>query len=514
MKKSIFFVLLILYGSGVLMAQDCVPNEEGLYMYYGNLNAGEVSNNFNRADLIKLLSESRDKRFNDEFGETLEKVEKSFPDAVTDFLQRSVTIYSKNDNLVEELSGYKSVFGLVEFICEPKDKLLYEPNDYQGSGHYHRSHLELIKAKEAFDVAKGNSRILIGITDTDLEYCHEDLRDKIHEVTFTPNPSSSLSFHGTMVSGCAAADTDNGVGISSVGFRSEIVFSDRWASDNEVLRIAQIPGVRVINCSWINHCNPSVTREAVYDEILNVHDVVVVAGAGNKPSHCGDNAYVYPAAYPSVISVSSVGHLSDRGYVDPIYGANNWKDVHEQLIGDVTSTHHHNDRVNICAPGYNVKTTALNNSYGGSWGTSFASPIVAGVCALVASVNPCLTAPEIRDIVLSTADASLYNIPENQNYIGLLGTGRVDAEAAVLEALRRGRLFIQNQDYTGYATESSETELYAGRNVTNIMPVGDVTVRQGANVTFRATHKIVLSAGFKVERQAAFRAAIVNSNCL
>jgi len=511
MSKFMLFVPLIFYASGILSGQDCFPDENGSFKFYGNLKIEKVSNDFNEMDLLSLIEQEYESFDQKELKSKIVKVEKSFPTAVTEFLQKAITIYSEDKNLHDLLIPYDKVFGLVEFLCEPEDKLLYEPNDYSNPPwDQHKSHLELVNAKEAYDITRGDPRILIGITDTHIEDTHEDLSGKIDQIV---QNSPGNDFHGTHVSGCAAAHTDNDKGISSTGFKSKIVFSSILYSDSEVLQIAQIPGVRVINCSWINNCSHNVTQEILYEEIRDVHNVVVIAGAGNTATHCASNAYVYPAAYNSVISVTSVGHINDVGYMNPTLGGNNWKDCHEERIGDVTSTHHHNDKVNICAPGYNVLSTSPNNSYTGSWGTSFASPMVAGICALVAAVNPCLTASEIQDIVLNSADASIYSIPENSNYTGLLGTGRVDAKAAVNMALEEDRLYIQNQDFYSNSVESSETDLWAGYDVTTALPYGNVIVKTGANVTFEATHKIIFSEGFKVENQATFKAKIYESNC-
>ena len=66
-------------------------------------------------------------------------------------------------------------------------------------------------------------------------------------------------------------------------------------------------------------------------------------------------------------------------------------------------------------------------------GSSFAAAIVSGVCALMYSVNPALTPLEVEDIIKSTA-ADIYSIPENTEYKGLLGAGRIDAYKAVKKA--------------------------------------------------------------------------------
>jgi subtilisin family serine protease len=68
--------------------------------------------------------------------------------------------------------------------------------------------------------------------------------------------------------------------------------------------------------------------------------------------------------------------------------------------------------------------------YGFCSGTSFATPIVAGVCGLIKSINPCLTPAEIQYIIKSTTDP----IADAAQYSGLVGTGRINAYQAVLLA--------------------------------------------------------------------------------
>ena len=309
---------------------------------------------------------------------------------------------------------------------------------------------------------------------------------------------------------------DNGIGLSSIGFNSNIAFTDDLFNNNEVLLLAQVPGVRVINCSWLNGCTFSQTDNNLYASIRDDHNVVVTAGAGNGPDHCGENALIYPAAYESVINVTSIGHQFNVGTTTLINGQNikfNWKDCYLHNA-DVPASHHHNNTaVDICAPGFNVGSITMNNGYTGVWGTSFAAPQVAGVCALVAAVDPCLTAQQIRDIVVQTADPSIYQISVNQPVIGLLGSGRLDAYQAVKRAFDLGSIFVQNRTYNGNATEDAHILLKAGYNVTNNQAFGLVTINPNSNVTFRATREIVLSQGFTVSNNANFQAEIYVSPC-
>jgi len=63
-------------------------------------------------------------------------------------------------------------------------------------------------------------------------------------------------------------------------------------------------------------------------------------------------------------------------------------------------------------------------------GTSMASPVTAGLCGLILSVNPDLTPDELETVLKSTCD-NIYNVPGNENYAGMLGAGRINAYAAV-----------------------------------------------------------------------------------
>jgi hypothetical protein len=409
-------------------------------------------------------------------------------------LQRTITVNSNINDLDVTLNIFKDLIELVEIICFSEPFFLsdpYEPNDYAITGaYYENSHLDLINATQAWGITTGDPNILIGIIDTGIKEDHEDLEEKIAILL----NNSTNTRHGTAVAGCAAAHTDNEKGISSIGFNSQIIFSTGAGDHNLVLQIAQIPEVKVINLSW-GLCDYLVTIDSLYNEIRNLHDVVVVSGAGNNPGHCGNNGYLYPAAFESVISVTSVGHLYELGYIHPEHGAYNWKDVHEHFIGDVSSTHHHNDKVNIAAPGYNVYSTYHSHpsSYELSSGTSIAAPIVAGTASLVFAANPALSANEVANIILSTADPSIYEIPENEPYIGLLGTGRLDAFAAVQAAISCIPVIIESNEIW-----ESEHEIFCGILVKQdaVLDIrSDVKLSKNSRILIEKGGKLIINGG-------------------
>jgi len=430
---------------------------------------------------------------NGEFDKILRKYkytvfEKAFPTAATKMLREVYYVECDNAEFGDDLrKKFKIEIPYVKEIEDPIPTASYTPNDnYYANGT--QTNLDLIHAKEAWDIAKDFPKIPVAINDQGFQLEHEDLS---YQNVYGVNDISL--FHGTFVAGCFGATINNTIGIASTGgLNTNISYSmgnSNWANDNKILELAQ-QGYRVINCSWINSCSYDPTIALLYSEIRNTWNTVVVFGAGNGTQHCG-GAKTYPASYESCLSVTSVGHKNAIGVLENGV-ARNWKDVHERFVGDSTSTHQHNDAVDICAPGYDVFSTAYQNTYAYSTGTSFAAPQVAGVAAMIMAVNPNLTANEVVNILKSTADTTIYNIPQNANYIGKLGTGRLDAYKAVKTACS------VDFNSTAFTGTSSETGCYI--SVTNS------TIQNGANVTFDATKEVALLSGFEVQAGAVFEA--------
>jgi subtilisin family serine protease len=126
---------------------------------------------------------------------------------------------------------------------------------------------------------------------------------------------------------------------------------------------------------------------------------LLIAAAGNN----GNSTPVYPAAYTNVLAVSAL-NKSDA----------------------LPSWSNFGNYVALSAPGEGITTTWPGNRYTTISGTSFSSPIVAGVGALVFSVNPTLSNKNVADILLATADDL-----GAAGYDPYYGAGRVNAFAAL-----------------------------------------------------------------------------------
>lgn len=344
------------------------------------------------------------------------------------------------------------------------------PNDYNEINLDNRKNtaLELINAPLAWTVTKGDPSILVAVIDSHFDVTHPDL---INKIEINIDDSHSSISHGTGVANFVAGDTNNGVGVASIGYNTKLITADSY-STQRAIEISQMPGVKVVNCSFAGSYYNAM-HDAAITEISQTLGVLFVAGAGNN-KYEPYNVYKYPASYDSVLSVTSVGNRYDYGSQeasDDNFWARSWKDVHEFRPHTAeTKSHTHNDKVDVSAPGHwvqwandNYFNPNTNQGYYLGIGTSASSPIAAGLAALIYSINPNFTAQEVKDIIKNTAD-DIYHIPENQPYIGQLGTGRINAFRAVKTAdcIVSGTagldLAMQNSAVDTFVEPDTETE--------------------------------------------------------
>jgi subtilisin family serine protease len=168
----------------------------------------------------------------------------------------------------------------------------------------------------------------------------------------------------------------------------------------EAIQYAADRGVRVINIS-IGGAVPSSTLQSAVDYAWS-KGALIFASAMNTSS---SDPY-YPAACNHVMAVSATDG-NDRLASFSNYG--NW--------------------IAIAAPGVSILTTVNGGGYAYWFGTSFSSPIVAGVAALSLAVNPALTNAELVTILEKSAD----DIGPPPGY-GASFWGRVNAFNAVSAA--------------------------------------------------------------------------------
>lgn len=340
--------------------------------------------------------------------------------------------------------------GAVEYV-EPLyiREALYQPNDpLSDSVAGSQDNLKLIQAYRAWDFTKGDSSVVIGLTDTGMRPTHEDLVRKIkynyadpingidddHDGYVDnfrgwdmannnndPTYNDDLVVHGTQVAGAMAAQADNGKGVAGVGFNCKFLPIQVFAGVStgvfagyEGIVYAADHGCKVINMSWGGVGGYSRFEQDVCTYAAVNKDVILVAAAGNTNAEL----LFYPASYEHVLSVSAT-------------------DAADAKAPFATYSH----RIDLTAPGVSIRTTnglyvatvagALDADYWWGSGTSLASPQVSGAAALVRARFPQLTAEQVMAQLRQSADTTIYSLPANAAYRGRLGTGRLNVARAV-----------------------------------------------------------------------------------
>ena len=287
-----------------------------------------------------------------------------------------------------------------------------EPNDLLFAKGDQRHYLRLIRMPAAWDASAGLSGKTIAVVDTGVDRDHPDLTGRVlagRDFANDDPDASDDNGHGTMVAGFAAAAGNNRLGVAGAAWNArvlpvKVLDADGAGSDADVaagITWAVDQGADVINLS-LGGPGTSAALEAAVDYAA-VHGVVVVAAAGND----GFSTPSYPAAYPSVLAV----------------GATDWS-------GNVVWWSNYGPWVDLAAPGYEVWSTALAagavESYEAGSGTSFSSPLVAGVAALVRAKQPTWTAQRVvEELEQSARDAGPRGVDD------VYGHGLLDAAAAL-----------------------------------------------------------------------------------
>ena len=359
-------------------------------------------------------------------------IQKALPSSRTASLTKVYEVSCDCDvaDLYTTLTNNVSVVSKVEYA--PVYQTLETPDDYTLSVSNPWA-LELIGAKDAWNITTGDANVVIAISDQNYFENHEELVGKFVHYDHTNTASQG---HGTAVATLAAGATNNTLGKSAIGYNSSLALYRM--NYNEVLD-ASYAGAKVVNLSWTSGCSFNQYLQDVMDEVYN-NGTFIIASAGNGSTCGGAENLVYPAAYDKVFAVTSIGE----------------NDNHERTIGNPNSTHQHNASVDLSAPGYDVPITAAPGWYLTGSGTSYASPIVAGTVGLMIAANPCLTNIEIEYILKNT---STFIDDLNPAYAGLIGQGRLNAAASVEMAKDFNKMFLNATSFSACTANSGQIDI-------------------------------------------------------
>lgn len=418
---KIKFLSVFFFSYLTIFSQDYLDNE--IYIKYRqNPSTSDIS-------LVRTSLESY----------SLQTMEKTFrsPELQTIY---TITFQSKVD--LEAIIERLQALAMIEYAEKvPLHRLFYTPNDPQYTSQWN---LSKILASQAWNIHQGSAAIKIAITDNGFLLTHQDLvnkwaintadnnnngadddgngyvddwrgwdaADNDNDPSVPASTTATIWSHGSHVAGISAGETNNSLGIASIGFNCKLIpvkigqSSTGWLTGAiRGVEYAIAVGADVINMSWGG--GPySKTEELVFVLARN-KGILCVAAAGNNSS----SSPMYPASYNHVISVAATGTTGSS-----TSDAKAW-------FSNYGST------IDVSAPGVDIKSALHTgtSAYGLMDGTSMASPLVAGLVGLMKSYNP---AP------IDTIEACLKRTCDNINgvnsaYIGQLGAGRVNALQAL-----------------------------------------------------------------------------------
>jgi subtilisin family serine protease len=244
--------------------------------------------------------------------------------------------------------------------------------------------LTAIGAEGAWGITRG-AGVTVAVLDSGVDDTHPDLAGRLLPAAdliddgLTGDPFG----HGTRIAGIIAGVMD-GAGIAGAASGVRILPVRVLAADGEGdqnrtargIRAAVAAGAQVINLSLSSQTESPAQADAIRYALEE--GVTVVAAAGNRRD--AGSPTVYPAAYPGVVGVSSVGR-GLRGSEFASLGSS----------------------IDLVAPGERVVSTEVGGGWGREDGTSLAAAFVTAGAALVRAANPTLSRAEVDEILLATA---------------------------------------------------------------------------------------------------------------
>lgn len=298
--------------------------------------------------------------------------------------------------------------------AEP-DWLVYPvdcPDDPRfGQQWHHRANR--MQSCDAWDIETGDPSIVVAICDTGIRLTHEDLQLHRYEGYHSPSqtwesnggPITDINGHGTLCSGTAAANGDNGLGVSGVGWnlghRTMRVTdngngSASLSSLTNAARTAATAGDKVASVSYSGGTAASANTAGTF---IRNNGALLVWAAGNSSDVLSGNRDDDIILVGSTDSSDNISGFSNRG-----------------------------SRVDLAAPGSGIRTTSSSgdSAYSSVSGTSFACPMTAGLCGLIWSRNPDLTPDEVEQVLRDSCDDLGANGVDD-----IFGYGRINSLKAM-----------------------------------------------------------------------------------
>ena len=344
MKQLLFSILFLLPIT--ILAQD---QQRRVWLL---LNKNQVESNDESGkvsvdeSILKIMQETH-----------VDSINRVFPYSKNDTLQRLFEIKATTNqlNLISSSPEIETIY----FPSDGEETILYQPSDYMWYCNYPDStswlwHLKKIMADYAWDITKGDTSIKIAILDTWFDINHPDLQNKMF-CTYDPYDgrpfysNGSYENHGTAVASFAAAETDGGGQLASVGFNCKIIPYKAWSGHylERAHHASLYMNADILTSSaGVWNCDRNfndIERMAVMEILDNGTVIVMPVGNGEYGARCHNHETgmdqpwrpLHPFYDDRIIIVSGT----------------NKNDCHQNAPD--SSLSHYSD-VDICAPGYDV----------------------------------------------------------------------------------------------------------------------------------------------------------------
>ena len=504
-RLSIFYCLFIGFFTRSIQASKIehliVRTKPEVKIYTESFNKAHS----NILSLNKILSDN-----------TIQEIKGAFKDDIRQKHEIFGNIY-KLHVIPQKISSTLKLLNNQSEIVWAEPNHVFQLHDYPNDTLYEQQWaLEQIEITQAWNIEKGDPRIIVGVVDTGIDYLHQDIGSQlwvnsiedlnnnglldpqdingidddsngyIDDVIgwdftdapafpdfgdyLTPDNDPMDEFpggHGTPVSGIIAAVTNNHIGIAGIAPNVKIMALRAGTSAGfleeddvaEAILYAIHNGCKVVNMSFGDVVFSHLIKEVV--EYGTKKGVLFVSSAGNS----GNDILHFPAAYDETISVGATD-ISKNLAPFSSYGA----------------------KINVVAPGQDILSISPHNDYKRYSGTSFASSMVSGVISLIWSKNP-QASPQLIKSFLNSGCVDLGT----KGWDRIFGEGLINAYHSLIQSEHTIAEIMHPQTTDG----TSENQIYIiGTAVGSRMHAYSLSYGEGENPLnlqpfFQGTHQII-----------------------
>jgi len=323
-------------------------------------------------------------------------------------------------------------------------------------------------------ISKNDDSVVVAVVDTGIDYTNDEIKNVIWKnsdetengsdsdengytddtigwnFTNSGNNPYDDNGHGTAIAGVLAAADDN-TGVVGIASDIDIKLMPVKALDSEGestmstliqgIVYADNNGADICNCSWGGESGMAdIFNNMIMENVIAQSDMLFVVAAGNESKNIDRLTYT-PASY-SEDNLITVGSIEWDGSLS-------W------------FSNYGTKKVEMCAPGAAIYTTAVGGGYTCEWGTSFSAPYVAGVAALAKAAAGNIDGKGLKELLCNTDNMKLLsNLKYYVTYAGIPDASKV-VNAALEYRQTAGATAEPTQTAAPQPSASSSSEVLA-----------------------------------------------------